>query len=230
VSDGLTEIIPDLHEAREEETQKWDEAFILDAPAFIMGIEVRQFTLRHFSLLTAIKSPFLRNGPLRSTDVAIFLWTVSPEREQALRVRDVLEHVSNKLGALVFSFMRYRFVKRLRKLNANDTATAIEAYLDDALYSAPKGGGSGGTAPYWSMHAGFVGLIASEFGWTEDKILSLPTNRGFQYLAFAKKSRDPDAKLFRPSDATIGKWLRETNERIAAEQKAKANREESSGL
>lgn len=225
--DGFVNI-PGLKEAREKETAAWDEAFILDAPVFIMGIEVLQFTLGHFCLLTAIRSPFLCNGPLHATDVAIFLWAVSPDKERALRVRGWIEHVSKGLAKVVFGFMRYRFVKRLRKLNATEAATAIEAYLDDALFSAPKGGGSagGGDAPYWSMHAGFVGFLSSVFSWTEEKILNLPTKRGFQYLAFAKKYSNPEAILFRPSDQVLGKWIRKYNEKLAAAKTKEAKEED----
>jgi hypothetical protein len=211
--------IPGLAEARKRESESWDEAFI-DAPEFICGIEVLPFTLDALALLSGARNAFLKGGPITPGTVALFIWGMSPERVVALRWRNGIELFSRRLGAFVFNRMRKRFVKRLRNLNAEDAATAIEAYLDEALADAPKGGGRGGEAPFWSVYAGVVGLLAGEFGWTEKEIMSMRTKRVFQYLKVARKKLNPDAAMFRPSDRLISLWLTEINERNAAMQQA----------
>ena len=210
-------IIPGYAEEVGREHSLREEAFIA-SPEFICGIEVTQFTLERFALLSAFGSPFLcgpRGGGDGATaeDVALFMWSISPEYERALRTRGAVECFSQTIAGFLFWSIRYRFVKRLRKIKAGDAIGQIGAYLDRALYDAPKGIGSSDSVPYWASLAGVVCMIASQTGWSESELLKMPTRRVFQYSKIAAKLRNPDAIMFNPSDSVKSKWAREQIEK-----------------
>lgn len=212
----LLDEIPGLREAIEAESTARDEAF-LDSPEFISGVEVMPFTIAHFCTLNAIHSPFTCGGPVTALDVAMFMWVVSYERRRALRARRALSVFSRKLAAAVFWCMRWRFVARLRKLNAEGAVEAIDTYLDEALAEAPKGNAGSYEPSYWSTAAGYVALLSWAYGWSEAEVMELRTKRAFQYLKVATKIRNPGAIMFNPkSDAVRSEYLKQLNEGKAA--------------
>jgi hypothetical protein len=223
--DILAEIVPGLREAIEREQRVREDAFLLDAPEFICGVEVLPFTLEHLTWLIGTKSPFIVGGLVEPGDAEHFLWAVSPDYRRAIKLRNVLGPV---IGGFAVRFLRTRFVKSLPVLNAEDLVAAIEAYAHDALMDAPRGTGSG--PAYWSVMAGIVGYLAIATGWEERVLMKLPTKRAFQYLKVARKHNNPEAALFNPSDSVTGKWLAEKQAKeLEAITKAKAAQSGSKG-
>lgn len=211
-------VIPGYSEQLSREHTLREEAFI-NSPEFVCGVEVVPLTLSKFALLGAIRSPFItaaRDALASAEDVALFLWALSPEYGRALRVRGAIECVAPALARLVFWVIRYRFVKRLRKINSGEAIAGIEAYLDRALYDAPRGGGASDSVPYWSSLAGLVCVIASQTGWSETELMNMPTRRVFQYSKIASKLRNPEAILFNPSDSVKSAWARDQMKKKAS--------------
>jgi len=66
--------------------------------------------------------------------------------------------------------------------------------------------------------AGIVDLIASQYHWSEDKIMRTPFKRLFQYARCICASHDDKAVFFNPkSDAVIAEFQRiESDRRTAA--------------
>jgi hypothetical protein len=173
-------------------------------------VEVRPLTLAKFAFLHARGSPFARGGVPTAEDVALFLWMVSPAYDRAMHWQNALTPFSWRLGRAGLWLTRYCFVRRLRGLRMAETVQAINAWLDEALRDAPKGGGSIGPA-YWSAWAHYVGVTACETGFSERALLTMPTKRLFQYFRIALKRIDPERHLFNASGELIAGWLSRVN-------------------
>lgn len=198
----LLDEIPGLKEARtaalaREETLR--EIPFLPANLDICGVEVRQFTPRHFILLNAAGSPFLGAGEIAIEHVAQFLWVISPQFCTDPFARDLF------LANVQLSFETDDDDK-LATLIA-----AIDRYLEDALIDRPSGAGS--ETPLTHFAAAIVDEIASEYGWDDEVILEKPFARLFQYLRRIERRRDPRTPRFnRLSDgaerAAVKAWLK----------------------
>lgn len=207
----LFDVIPGYREAVVREQIARDEAFI-GAPEIVCGVEVRPFTLRDFALLDSIGSPLLYDASTADeTDLGLFFWIVSYQYQRAIRLRGLLERVSNTLARVVFGLTRYRFIRRLRHLRSDIAHRSARDYIDAAMMDAPKGGKADGSPSYWGTVAGVVGILASAFGWAEQDVLDLPCKRVFQYVKIARKKLDPGAVLFNPSDKERSRYVRELN-------------------
>ena len=207
------EAIPGLREAIERETEAREIDF-LGAPELLCGIEVMPLSIRRLLRLQAVGSPFLYKvdgtpPPEQVGDVALFFWALSPNYERALRVRLWAECVSFEIGKFAFNFIRQRFVRRLRPLKLGPAARACRDYVSRAFEDAPGGSEGRVSASYYGWPASYVGLLASEYGWTEDTILDLPLRRLFQHVRRLIQKHDPGAILFNPSDKVRGEWLRQ---------------------
>lgn len=195
-------VIPGLAEAIARETELRNQAF-LDIPQELCGIPVLPLTLRRLLLLEEIGSPFVGGSTRapRPRDVVNFLWALSP-------------YFSTRPGDL------RRFSKRCRKLNPARIVLAIDGYVCDALQDRPPST-SGPTAPsYESFAAGYVDVIASEYGWSEDAILDCPVARLFQYLKRILRRKDPKAPRFNPSDQVKADYLNELNAEAQQQREA----------
>lgn len=182
--------IPEYAEAREREETARDAAFVLEHDD-ICGVPVKPLSLRHFTLLVAIGSPFVCAGELTATEAARFIWIVS-----AVRCRNDTAQA------------RDRFLKSIRGLNFVHACQGISRYLDEAFQDSP-GGGSSNRPLSTSFAAVLVDMIAREYGWRESDILDMPLRRLFQYLRCIRHHHDPDAVFVNPSDAVRRRWVKE---------------------
>lgn len=203
--------IPGLREAIERETEKREFDF-LGAPELLCGIEVMPLSIRRLLRLQAVNSPFLYNADLKAgpVDVALFFWSLSPNYERALVVRQWCELASFALGRAVFNGIRHRFIRRLSMLHLGEATAACRQYVADAFEDAPGASDERGPT-YYGWPAGYVGLLATEYGWTEDETIDLPLRRLWQHVRRLMRRNDPAVALFNPSDKVRGAWLREQN-------------------
>lgn len=203
--------VPGLREAIERETEDREFDF-LDAPELLCGVEVMPLSIRRLLRLQAVNSPFLYKVETYDfpEDVAVFLWALSPNYERALRVRQWCEMFSFTLGRVVFGRIRLGFVRQLRKLKLGDAAKACRHYVTRAFEDSP--GVSGVVGPnYYGWPAGYVGMLVTEYGWSEASILDMPLRRVFQYVRRIILKHDSDAVMFNPSDRLRGEWLKQQN-------------------
>ena len=177
--------------AVEQESAARDFAF-LDVQEEVCGIAVRPMTLRDFIRLDGIQSPFMRGGVPAVEDVVLFLWLQSPAFRPS-------------------AFALWRFSRRCRRLNYFDAVTAINTFIESALMDAPGGGGKSGES-FYSMAAGLIDWLASNYGWSEAAILDCPLKRLFQYMNASINRKNPKAILFNPLSGKVRRdWLQSIN-------------------
>jgi hypothetical protein len=180
-------IIPGLQDAVAAERFQRNADF-LDLPEKICGVPVRPLTVRDVVKLDTIDSPFIAGGrPPNVDDITNFLWLLSPGYEPSRLAK------------------RWFFLRRLRRLDYREIVPAICDFVHRTFEDSP-GGGAGGKS-YYSIGAALVGIIASEYGWSEAAILDLPVRRALQYRNEITQRKYPKAVLFNPSDSIIGGWL-----------------------
>lgn len=147
---------PKLVEAAREERAIRSGAW-LDLPRFILTVEVKPFSLRHYSLLSASGNGFVTGGDITPADIVQFLWFVSagftPVNEKA----------------------KAEFIKAASKLPLGKTITGIWDYLSESEFDAPKAGPS--VRPQKNnrpIEPYMIHRFASEYGWTVDEIMDRP--------------------------------------------------------
>jgi hypothetical protein len=180
--------IPGYTEAVNAEQSNRDVAFLATTPP-ICGVSIVHMSLRHWIQLIGCRNRFIRGERPEPGDVAMFLWFLSPSYscDVTARARFVAEHV--------------------RPLDFMDVTREIYAYLNRVFQDIPHGDGAAQGKSYTAPVASMVDLLASEYGWTDDQILSLPLARLFQYLRRIEKRRDPKSIQFNRSERLISQWL-----------------------
>jgi hypothetical protein len=180
--------IPGYTEAVNTEQSNRDVAFLATTPP-ICGVLIVHLSLRHWIQLIGCRNRFIRGERPEPSDVAMFLWFLSPSYscDPAARARFVTEQV--------------------RPLNFMDVTREIYAYLNRVFQDIPQGDGDTTAKSYTAPVASMIDLLASEYGWQDEHILSLPLARLFQYLRRIEKRRDPKAMQFNRSERLISEWM-----------------------
>lgn len=149
-----------LRKKEQAENQRF-EAW-LDLNSTIGGIEVRQMTLKDYFILEGLESPILKNSKFTQTDLAVFLWVLSPDYSTDPKKRDV-------------------FCKKVLQISLASAITDLRTYLEATFVDADtlEGGGEQG-----AKHSLFltqqIDLYAKEYGWTIEKILDISIRQIFQ--------------------------------------------------
>lgn len=138
----------------------------------ICGVEVKQFTPRHFLLLCSLKSPFLCGGDPAPEDVGLFLWVVS-------------------LGFKPFDLeARDLFLQSVIDTPYIETVAEVRAYIDRARFDRPSNGS--GSTPVSSFFASLVHVFASEYGWSREQVLDSPFAALYQELRMIIREHNPN--------------------------------------
>lgn len=177
--------IPGYKEAIREERAARDMS-MLSRLVPLCGLMVRQFTPRHWLLLTNAGNAFTKEGTtILPEDIAYFLWVVSTE-------------YNNEQASL------NSFVEKIASLPYMESVTEINEYIEvafqDVLPSVANGLGS---KNYTSTCASLVDLLACEYGWDDESILEKPIARILQYQRQIRLRRNPRAPLFNRSETVI---------------------------
>lgn len=187
---------PAIRAAIAEETRIRSEAFLVEAPPLLCGIELAPLTVRRWDRLRVAQSPFAFGGPIGAADIAVFAWAMHPHYAP---------------GAW---FRRWCLVRRLRRLDFAAAAAAAEAIVAEALLDRPAvaSGAQGSCRFHWASF--IVDRLAAAYGWSETEILDLPLARAFQYVALVRLRTDPDAVCFNPlSDRAKRQVLKDLKEK-----------------
>lgn len=185
--------IPGYAEAVREEQHNRDIAFLV-SPAPICGVPIVHLSLRHWSMLIGCKNRFIHGDRPEAGDVAMFLWFLSPD------------YVAGDNAA------RDKFVsERVRPLEFGAVVREVYAYLARVFQDIPNSNSKGGgdSKSYTAPVASMVDLLAHEYGWTDETILTLPLARLFQYMRRIEKRNDPKAMQFNRSEQFVSRWLQE---------------------
>jgi len=183
--------IPGYRAAVEAEAFTRDLAFA-EVPEDVAGVAVGPLNWLRFVRLAVMGSPIVCGGRVTPADVAAALWLLSVDYHPQARLR------------------RWRFLRRLRSQKFLALASALDAYVQEALADAPGGSGELTGPRAFSGVAAYVDLFASEYGWPPADVLRLPFKQLFQLhrCIEARKGRNV---FFNPSDKVRGEWLRQQN-------------------
>ena len=202
----LIDTIPGYREAVEREQSERDLAFVEAVPQFICGVEVEPLTVQRHILLESCRNPLVCGGKSipHPLDVALFLWTVSPQYTAALRVRGFIEPFCRPLATWIFNRTRHRFARRVRKLDYWKAVQGCAAYLSAAWQDGD--GRKERSGDYWhpSYYSNAAALVCdlSKAGlhFTEREFLNMPIKRLLQYRRRIMHLNNPNAIFFNPSD------------------------------
>ena len=189
------EEIPGYTEEVNKEQANRESAFLAVTPP-ICGLPIVHLSLRHWMQLIGCGNRFIRGERPEPQDVAMFLWFLSPDYscDATARAKFIAE--------------------RVRPLDFLTATREIYAYLRRVFQDIPHGDGTGGKS-YTAAVASIVDLLASEYGWTDEHILTLPLARVFQYLRRIEKRLDPKAMQFNRSERLISEWLQRRQEPVS---------------
>lgn len=190
--------VPSIRAAIEEEAALREPAF-LGAPFLVCGLPLEPLTLRRYLLLIASKSPFVTGGPLTPAEAARFLWCVSPNYSGA------------KIGLT-------EFLGEVAQKNYGEVLEGITEYLRFSFFDAPPTGDNKiETVSFYSFATVYVDLLAKEYGWSYEDVMTTPLPVIFQLLRRITKRSDSKEILFNPlSDAARARWLESLNSPAAA--------------
>jgi len=182
---SLIDQIPGLGAAIEQERFVRDSSF-LSLPEVIGGVDVQPMTLRHIIALSSVGSPFIAGGHATPEAVAQFVLLLA-----------------KPTGWLA----KRRLLKRIAKMDYDETIAEIKAFMDEAFQDSPASSGGRTQASYYSFAASLVDVFGKEYSWTESAVLDTPIKRLFQYLNVIRKRNNPEAIMFNPSDRVRGEYL-----------------------
>jgi hypothetical protein len=149
-----------LRKKEQAESQRF-EAW-LDLNSTIGGIEVKQMSLKDYFILEGLQSPIMQNGNFTQTDLAVFLWVLSPDYSIDPKKRDV-------------------FCKKIIGINLQNAIADLRTYLESTFVDADTLQGGEGAVPKHSLFiTQQIDLYAKEYGWTIDQILSISVRQIFQ--------------------------------------------------
>lgn len=176
----------------------------LSSATRIAGVPVLPLTARHFILLDEARSPLVFGGQKSVGHVGQFLWIVS---------RDFLMPTHQVPLRQVRAAMR-TFTQGIAGLRYGRALKAIGAYLDDALFDAPKRISGYAERPIASLGASLVHEFGRAYSWKPEildargqpihgaGILDMPFAWLLQLRRLIRQEHDPEGDVGNPlSDA-----------------------------
>lgn len=203
----------------EAERERREDAF-LDAPIIIAGIPIAPFTLWHWSLLDAIRSPLLIATSFHDTrgiellrkvlpsflnELAHSLWVLSREFSLLHSESDVLPAPGRSV-----QWYQQGFIRRIRDTltdpaDIERAANEMVDHVRDAFADVPATTDSGNGGSTAAHHAYLVHNIARSYHWAEHHIRrELPLTRLWQYLRVIEQNNNPESSVPNPSQAAHG--------------------------
>lgn len=171
-----------------------DVAF-LDFPVRIAGCWCRMMTYRDYMTLCALDNPFVVNSGAPTVDSVLeFIWQVSTA------------NVKGASGIRKWLAMR-RFAKSIMNIRFGEIVDQIENYVEETFIDTKQSSARNERERY-SFMASVVDVFASEYGWSDERILDIPIRRVTQYLRRIQLRYDPKAPMFNKiSDQAIQKYV-----------------------
>lgn len=138
-------------------------------PLTIAGVLVHQMTGRHFNAMALDENPFIVGGEPSEADAALVLKAVS---------------VSGNLLTL--------------DRNA-DLLTEVRTYIGASFVDLPcLGGATEDKEPVVATMAWNVHIVASAYGWDDERILDKPLARIYQYVRLIALEKNPKLRFSSP--------------------------------
>jgi hypothetical protein len=176
---------------------------------FPVCLTVQSMTVRHWLLLedNALMPGNIKDKEASNieSDLAMFLWVLSPNFSTEKR-------------------KRLKFLKQVAKLNLTQTITGVTLYISQTFLDAPGGNTNAIEASYTSQASDIIDLLASQYGWSLNEIMSLSLKQVFQLTRSIRQRLNPtEHKLInRISD---GLKLAALKEQTELDKKAKEEKE-----
>jgi len=193
-------------------------------PLRVLEFEITPMTLRQYSLLRLVNSPFLPPFATPTTQQLIqLLWVLNPHftREESEPKREFFAAARRRfvppppprLANRLFR-VRWYFKRKTCEINEANAIDQLRKIILAAFADRPEPG-TGESAEYYSDECAIIGELAESSGWSPEEIMAMPMAAIFQHL---KRNRDVlfaqhglDALLSNPSDEIIQQHLAEVN-------------------
>lgn len=206
-----------LAEAAHKAETLRESAYVISS-FLVAGVEIRELTLSDVALLSAINSPYINGGSVTQDDMVLFMWVLSPQYAR-FRAKSGQAGWRERLS-------QQWFAAKLCWVESEEIGRDIDEYLEVIYLDSPAGDGgeSKGSTQFStvSYQASYVNILATEYSWSEEHILSMPLRRVFQYTNLICNKHDPDGISFnRLVDLERKRYLQER--RLWRQQNAKLN-------
>lgn len=144
------------------------ESAFLSITLDICGIEINQLTLKHYILLDFARNPLLNGGEVKAEDVLAFLWIVS------LDYKD-----NDKIG--FEHFVKTKCFELDYPKAVDEIVKYVESSLLDLTAQSNTTTPQTNRTPYYSWVASYIDMLASNYGWSVEYIMSLPIAQVLQF-------------------------------------------------
>lgn len=212
--------LPELFAVRARANIRRAVAFT-DLPLKILGVRLRPVTVRSWSMLVAMDSPFARGGRVEGWQVLDFLWIHSPyyRPTSAWAWRLVKAWaLAPAVARLARPGHRLLGLGRDRDWTLAALALAqveIQDLVADAFADAPPRKASDSAPPIATLEAFLVHEFASEYGWAAEVTAALPLARAIQLHKCLRASRGESPRDVEEEEI-LAKHLRQKNKLQAA--------------
>jgi hypothetical protein len=184
-----SEVPDEILELIEQADNNSNEAFV-GAYESCYGVEVENMSIRHLMMLDGIETPFLKGGSITDSDIALFLWIVSPDF-----------NLSGK--------GKKEFFKKAVKLKTIPCVNWIRDYMKRTFQDADTMNQGEKGQVYFITY--FVDVFAREYSWGYNEIMDLPLRVAFQLITSIneRNSRKSGEKYTRVTelDNTINRCI-----------------------
>ena len=189
-----SEQVPDeILELIQQSENYANEAYV-DAFDSCYGVDVSNMSIRHLMMLDGVETPFLKGGDIEDSDIALFLWILSPNFSYSEKKRK-------------------DFFKDIVKLKSIPCINWIRDYIKKTFQDADTMNiGEKGQAYFISY---FVDVFAREYSWAYKDIMDLPLRVAFQLITSIneRNSKKAGEKYTRVTelDNTINRCILHSN-------------------
>lgn len=192
----------------------------------IAGFEIRPLTLRQYSLLRLVDSPFVPPFETPTPQQLIqFLWILQPcfgpgegdeKSDFFQRARELFIPPPPPRWWNGILLKRWYLKRKACELHEAKAIAAIRQFMEETLADRPESSGNFGP-DFYSDECSIIGALSRENGWSEDAIMGLPLTRIFQHLKRIHETilveNGLPVLLSNPSDEIIQRHLAAENQK-----------------
>ena len=186
---GLNEA---LVEAKREQFKTREDGW-LELTHDICGFKSRTMTVRDYILLERHQSPFLYRKEPRMSDLALFLWVLSPQFDRWCNRKHFifLQHIH---AFFYGKIVQWKFGRNIPE-SSEPAVVECFKYIDKMFFDCPAST-RGSSESCLTYMAGWFDQLQSEYGTGEEQIWKMGLPRLFQSLQAITRRNNPSTPQF----------------------------------
>jgi hypothetical protein len=220
--------------------ESWREQTYLGLTEKICGIPIGPLTFQAYRQLSYVGSPFLCGQPAFIDDVALFLFRLSPAYDRARAAKERAIGTEPPLlrmfpflrtwfpnywpsaedrGVAAFVQVRREFIEQVRAIDFHKSVRAIRRFVARMLIDRPLGSKRtvSSDPADTSFAADVIHIIATAYGWSEEKIDQLPMPKIFQALRLIQRDKPGCSKRDRAKRHPLAVRFTQKHRKISAD-------------